>query len=65
VTVVGVNRGAEPARVGLPLADLPLESVRWWPAELVAGDGACAAGGSAPAEITIPARGSALVFGEA
>jgi alpha-glucosidase len=65
VTVVAVNRGAEPAQVGLPLADLPLEAVRWWPAELVAGDGARAAGGVAPAEITIPARGSALVFGEA
>lgn len=53
VTRVAVNRGAEPAVLPLPLADLPLAVTRW--------DGAALSAG----EIAIPAAGFALRFGDA
>ena len=56
VTVVGVNRGTAPAVLALPLADLPIEAVRWRTS-----DGDAATGDA----IAVPPRGWALVFGDA
>jgi alpha-glucosidase len=56
VTLVAANRGAEPAVLPLPLADLPLAGTRWSRA-----DGAALSAG----EIAIPPAGFALMFGDA
>jgi alpha-glucosidase len=56
VALVAVNRGAAPAVLPVPLADLPLAVTRWDGA-----DGAALSGG----EIAIPPSGFALMFGDA
>jgi alpha-glucosidase len=58
VTLVAVNRGAEPVVLAVPLGDLPVVATRWHGAD---GEALALAGG----EIAIPASGFALGFGEA
>jgi alpha-glucosidase len=57
ITVVAVNRGAAPAALALPLADLPVAATTWR-------DGA-GPPAAPPATLTVPAGGWAILCGDA